>query len=223
MQGTRNPFVPGFGRLIRKGGMSLDRARELITEAKYIFDAAELTGGVTQSDIATVLRLIEAEARGAKQYRVGHEPAPKIDRDKHRFELERHRGELAEDFDARMAELELTSKVTKKERARALEIMERERETDPLVAYERVLMEIEDAKEAKRRARLEAEKIGDIPGWDVPDDARATPRDGGAAAGEIRGRSGDAGSGGETREAGGGDRGAAEDNGELRGLAVSFH
>jgi hypothetical protein len=74
--GTSNKFVPGFGALIRKGGMSLDRAREAAVEAGYLHDAGSITGGETESSINHLLEAMDSELRGNKVYRAGYEPLP---------------------------------------------------------------------------------------------------------------------------------------------------
>ncbi len=60
-------FVPGFGRLVRKSGMSLDEAREALVEAGYIRDAGA-GEGVAQTTTDDVLRLLDDEQRGQKHY-----------------------------------------------------------------------------------------------------------------------------------------------------------
>jgi hypothetical protein len=72
--GTKNKFVPGFGSLIRHGGMSLDKAREAAVEAGYLHDAAEQHGGVTESSINQLLEAMDGELRGQKVYRAGYMP-----------------------------------------------------------------------------------------------------------------------------------------------------
>ena len=73
--GGKNPTVPGYGKLVRPGGMPLDRAREAAVEAEYFHDEAVHTGGVTESSINHLLDGIDAEARGTKQYPIGSEGA----------------------------------------------------------------------------------------------------------------------------------------------------
>ena len=69
-----NPFIPGFGRLIRKTGKSLDSAWEAATrDASYINDASDRAGREAKTSVPDLLRLIEEEARGNKQYQVGYE------------------------------------------------------------------------------------------------------------------------------------------------------
>jgi hypothetical protein len=76
----KNPFVPGFGRLFREGGMTEDRAREAVEEAGYIEPARQHQGGEGYSrertDIRDLHAAINEEARGRKRYRHGYEPKP---------------------------------------------------------------------------------------------------------------------------------------------------
>lgn len=66
--GGANPFVPGFGRLLRKtGGRSLDMAREAAVEAGY-----EIENG-HESTIRHLLDALAEETRGRKRYPVGTE------------------------------------------------------------------------------------------------------------------------------------------------------
>jgi hypothetical protein len=145
-----NPFVPGFGRLVRKNGMSLDHAMEKAREAGYVWDQGQIDGTVSRVNQRDLLNLIDAESRGRKQYRAGYHPEPKLDPGEQRALREAHRQKLAETFDAAMAELQVP--VTKTLRERALRLMERESDVSALDAYERVLLEHEQAKLEKRRA-----------------------------------------------------------------------
>lgn len=64
---TRNPFVPGLGKLIRKTGMSLDTAREACVEESFLQDNECREHEPSINDL---LELIAAEAAGQKQYRM---------------------------------------------------------------------------------------------------------------------------------------------------------
>jgi len=189
-----NPNVPFFGKLLRQGGMTLDEAVQAVKEGRYAIDAQELAGGQQTFGIRELLDMIAEEARGNKQYRVDRTPAPARPTEADRVALEKHRAGLASDFDARMAELEI-SDIPARDRKRALQIMEREGEPDPLLAYERALLENEQRQEAIRNARLADENLGPIPGWDVVDDAGTASAHGGPPREPIPQRSGDAGTG----------------------------
>lgn len=200
-----NPNVPFFGKLMREGGLTLDRAWEAAVEAGYINDAGYRAGTENQTSLNTLLDLIDQERRGTKVYREGHGPeASKADIARAKDELDNFRGKAAAEFDARMKELEI-GKPAKDLRERALQIMERESVTDPLAAYEKALLERDERSEAIRRAS-QAEHI-DVPGWDVPDEAGRSPAAGEAPARGSSAGSGDAGSGGGARPGGEGDRG----------------
>ena len=77
----RGTFVPGFGALVRRHGrgLSLDHARALCVEASYLFDAGDITGGLAESTTRDLLDLIDAEARGDRQYAYGVHIAPEAD------------------------------------------------------------------------------------------------------------------------------------------------
>jgi hypothetical protein len=66
--GLDRSFVPGFGRLVRPGGMPLDRAREAAVEAGYLHDAGALSGGPSESLVNDLLDALDAEARGDRVY-----------------------------------------------------------------------------------------------------------------------------------------------------------
>lgn len=210
--GGVNPFVPGFGKLIRKDGLKLDRAREAATESKYILDAEAIAGREASTDTNTLLDMIGEEAGGSRQYIAG-EPGRVAKDDA--GEIAVRKAELVGVFDLRMRALGVEplpwddtkiQNAFNRLRDRSLEIMAREGEADPLLAYERALLEHDDKLEARRRAR-QAEHI-DIPGWDVPDDGRAARGDGGGVSQAPAERSGDGVPGGPARAAGEGAEGA---------------
>jgi len=69
----KNPFIPGFGRLFREGGMTPDRGRAAAVEAGYLHEAPGETGG-GKTTINDLLAALSAESKGRKLYRPGHEP-----------------------------------------------------------------------------------------------------------------------------------------------------
>ncbi len=171
--GDKNPFVPGFGRLFRKNGLSIDRAREAAVESGYLADEGRLNGGLSTSTERDLLDAIDAENRGQKQYRAGIEaPVKAVDPDE-----ERHHMEGALDTALRDAEIDPET-VSGKTRDRVLEIMQREGVHDPIVAWERAVME--EDQHGVDHDELPA-RHEDIPGWDV-DESAAAPRAGGAIA-----------------------------------------
>lgn len=185
-----NPRVYGAGPVFRRSaGMRLDQAREASAERGYL---------PWDSTVTDFLDLLDAEARGQKRYVEGYVPEQMA-----AAKREEHLRVIEDAFDRRITELQITQ-VPKGLRKRALQIMDRHTEGDALVAYERALLEKEDALEAKRRAR-EAEPDLAIPGWDDVD-SRTAPQVGGDPASRLRERSGDAGAGERARRDRAGDR-----------------
>lgn len=183
--GGENPFIPGFGRLIRREGKPLDTQLEAAIEGAYLHDPARQSGGVSKLSQRDVINAIDEEARGNRLYPAGAEGTLTRDeiaslRERDQAARDAARPQIEADFDARLAELQITKPI-KGVRGRALQIMEREGQPDPLLAYERALMEYEDKQHAIRQAR-NAEPDLHIPGWDAVDDAGTAPRLGGDAA-----------------------------------------
>lgn len=189
--GADNKFVPGFGNLIRKprelstaahmgGGrapMFLDAARAAAVVGGYLHDQGNVSGRLAQTTVSTLLEAIDNELRGKRVYR--YERAPRPSRAEIAEMREEHLYRLEGDFAAALEEQGIDrDSVPAATRARVLEIMERERVSDPLVAYEQAVMEEShyggQAGEGGRTQEF-------IPGWDVPDDAGAAPGLGGAA------------------------------------------
>lgn len=163
--GGKNPFIPGFGRLFRKDGLTLDQARESAVEGRYFFDAGAQTGTVTQSTVQELLDAIDSEARGKRQYQLGQTaPERPIDADEQRYHME---GAL----DTSLEEIGLKpTDVSGETRERVLEIMSREGVSNPLVAYEQAVMEEDNRgiESGELKPRAEA-----VPGWDIPDERGA--------------------------------------------------
>lgn len=198
--GTNNKFVPGFGHLIRKGGMRLDDARRAAIDAGYLSDASDRSGGVSDSRVSDLLDAVDQELRGQRVYRRGAEGRErKFDPDEEQFRREQA-------FDAELAKYDVTpDMVSGEQRARAIEIMRREGERDPIAAYERAVMEdTERVNDSEAGVRIKTE----ISGWDVPDDARAASGAGRAAAGRQGSEGATAGEG--SRSSGEPDRGSAK-------------
>lgn len=170
----QNPFIPGFGRLLREDGLSPDRAREAAVEAGYLTDTAAGEARPTESTINDLLEALDAENRGKKQYRQGQEQG----RQGPSEEEQAYRRSQA--LDDTLEELGMNpAEVSGEVRDRVVEIMAKEGVSDPLVAYERAIME-EDERgigTGKNPSRIDF-----IPGWDV-DDAGPASRQSKAAAG----------------------------------------
>jgi hypothetical protein len=169
----KNQFVPGFGQLIRKTGMSLDRAWEAVTrDSKYLFDASDRAGLEAKTTSNDLLRLIEEEARGNKQYQAGIVPTKGKAQLAH--EAEANRNQIERELDRHIAEAGY-GEVDPKLHERTVQLMEKEGVRDPEVALERAVME--DADHYEQLAQRRTESIGDIPGWDAAE-PRAAPEAG---------------------------------------------
>lgn len=211
--GGKNPFVPGFGPLLRPTGLSLEDALTRAKENSYVFDPADMAhvphdatrpqAGELTKTANDLHELIDEESRGRKQYRNDHVPAEaKVNADEERGSI----------LDALHRELRDATgdeklKVDPALEDRVVEIIQKEGEHDVLAAYERAIMEDHDRFEGLRNDRRSAEPIS---GWDSPD-AEATPSGGTANTGD-RGQAGIPGEaaredhGAEPRDAGKGNR-----------------
>jgi hypothetical protein len=177
----RGPFVPGFGPLLRPGGLPMDDALTRAKENSYILDPNDIqhTAGAENRGENTVRwqdlqDMIAEESRGRKQYRNDFaQPETEVDAE----EESRHI------VDALHREVTASGgTVDPALEDRVVQIMQVEGEHDVLAAYERAVMEDHDRYEAalddRRDAGYEAE------GWDVFPDAASG--NGEAAAGERR-------------------------------------
>jgi hypothetical protein len=178
--GGENPNVFGFGRLMRRDGMTLDRAREAAVEAGYLHDEAVHHGGVTESGVEDLLAALDRHGRGERVYKIGREPDARVDRGEHLHAIDRA-------IDQELADNDVDPKsIPDKLRARMVEMMDREGVSDPLVAYERAVLEEDRNAVTANRAPAGAP----VAGFDVPADAAGAP---GAGAGAARGGAGRAG------------------------------
>ena len=177
--------------LVRKDGMSLDQAREAAVEAGYLHDAAAEGGGVTESTVNHLLDALDAESRGNKVYPAG-ENGPKI-RDR---ELERIDSEITAGFQELGQDLKT---VPKPIRDRIAHIMYTEGVDDPIVAYERAVMEADYYGEKEG-------KVQRIAGNQLPAESRTAQR----PSGPDQGTGGTGGPGAAARPTGGNDRGATD-------------
>lgn len=161
--GTKNKFVPGFGQLIRPKGMFLDQMREAAAEAGY------LNKDMEKSTVRDLLDAVDAENRGRKQYVQGEEAEATAKEQDPAQRL--HEMDTALDRELEAVEIEPSS-VAGKLRDRVIEIMDKEGVSDPLIAYERAVMEQDEnvARAGEVEPRSEY-----LPGWDVPDEPRAAP------------------------------------------------
>jgi hypothetical protein len=160
-----NPFIPGFGRLLRTSGMSEDRAREAAVEAGYIADDVTRAGG-GGSTIRDLHEAVADEARGRKRYRLGHAPESGFDPDEERATREQGIAEMLTDSGVD------PSLMTSDRLARVVDIMVREHVNDPEAAFERAVME-EAERDADRGQATRPNEF--VPGWDVDDTGAAPP------------------------------------------------
>jgi hypothetical protein len=184
----RGPFVPGFGPLIRKGGMALDEALVAAKEGAYIHDVDQLHAPHVLVDAARrdqpltvdindMLRLFDENARGQKTYRADHVAETKYD-PAHESHLVL--AELEHELEASGAKVE---NIDPKLLDRTVEIVKRDGESDVLAAYERAIMEDAERYDATAHKRQSEAEAGHIPGWDAAD-AGAAPGDGKGGPGE---------------------------------------
>ena len=183
--GGKPKFVPGFGPLFRKGGLSEDAALEAATEAGYLHDQGAITGGETQVGINDLHGLLDQEGRGRKVYRVGQEGPETAVEAQTKAVLEENARHNEETFDEALKEggIDLAT-VQDKTRGRVLEIMAKEHVTDPIAAYEQAIME--EVYYGAEKGKNRKPGLGDhVPGWDVPvhDDAGPTSGAGAIPAG----------------------------------------
>jgi len=135
----KNKFLGSHGWILRKGGLSEDRARALAAESGYI--ANEGRGGVENrgggtSTIRDLHEAINDEARGRKRYAMGEERMQEMSPEEQRYRFE---NDVMEHFDR-----EGVAEPDGKTRSRVLELVEKEG-MDPLDAHERAIMEDRDA------------------------------------------------------------------------------
>ena len=185
----RGPFVPGFGPLLRKTGMSLDDALTTAKEGGYFIDPTDpahapagvvdpqMQGREATFGIRDLLDKIDEESRGRRQYRANHLETTKYDpaHESHLVlsELEHElaaSGAKVEDIDPKLLD-------------RTVEIIRRDGETDVLAAYERAIMEDAERYDATAHERQSQSVTQHIPGWDAAD-AGAAPGDGATGAAE---------------------------------------
>lgn len=223
-----NPFVPGFGRLVRRSGMSLDDALRHAKELGYLLDAGDFGEGELRLAVNDLLDKLAEEASGRRVYRLGHEPMdPGL-----AAEAERLKGAYEDADKALRSEKALARIIAEPQNARVVELARQAIAEDgldmrdgwrqALARYERELQERLDQFEPLQQRRVD--RYGAIKGWDLPYDPEdppfdasdprgwppgdADPFDAGAASGERAGgaRAGEGSSAGE-RAAGAGGRG----------------
>lgn len=200
--GGENPFFPGIGRVLRDDGMSADEALRAATDAGYLHDPGELAGAGERTLAPNdLLDLIEREASGDKQYRLGSNP------DAWRNSTEGRRTES--NVRATLKEFGIDpNKVDRRLLDQTTAMVHSGEESDPTVAFERAVMQDRDRFEEELNARQR--DTGRIEGYDVQNDAgRTSPRRNAASGNEASGResgASDRGIGANERASGLGDR-----------------
>jgi len=153
-----NPLVPGYGRLLRKNGLTEDHAREIAVEAGFLPETGG--SGVNTSSIGDLHEAIRDEAHGKRRYRLGVAPEAKVDAAENQRLRDEH-------IDAAFHDDGIPPP-TGALRDRVAELVFREGVEDPLEAYERAVMEEHYA------GRNEATTLPGIPkgipGWELPDE-----------------------------------------------------
>lgn len=179
MIGSKNKFIPGFGSLIRPGGIRLDKLREAAVESNYLQDAGFRGSGQQTSTIETLFAAVDDELRGKRVYQLGQDPEH-VATEKEQAAREDSRRYIENEIDAALKDADMDpASLSDKQRNRVIEIMEREGISDPLEAIEREAMEwVTNASEEGKAERI----LDDIEGWDVPADAGTASKPGGTAA-----------------------------------------
>lgn len=176
-----NPFVPGFGRLVRAGGRSLDDALTLAKEAGYLYDPNDAPGAgplsLSTSDLLDLLRreshgekihsLADLDAmaardaaRAGKDYEKEHKAAVRLLKKEESLQPRREGGFVYWRPDENIL-------------SAAANLMIDDPELTPIQAWDRAAVDYERdlwARSEKIPGVHEArhEDTGDIPGWDIP-------------------------------------------------------
>jgi hypothetical protein len=209
----KGPFVPGFGALVRPGGRTLDDALRLAKDHGYLFDAADVTGDEARLTPRDLLDRLAEENAGRRQYQHDQALSTKGEQrgadERETHEIITHLHDQLESASG-MPHTAIDPRLEN----RVVEIMTREGERDVLAAFERAIMEDAERYDGLTDARENTASIAHIPGWDA-DEPAAAPGHGATDLGQ-RGPAGFPGSGrgaadgGQSRDAGRGDRTAAE-------------
>lgn len=87
--GRPNKYIPGFGNLIKDGGIPLDAAREAAVQEGFLYDLGWISDAPTRTYVKDLLAAVDFELRGERVYRHGRLPDPS------RHEIERAEDEAA--------------------------------------------------------------------------------------------------------------------------------
>ena len=161
--GRKNMFVPGYGPLIRKTGMGLDKAREAAVEAKYIHDIGAISNKPATSTINTLLEHLENEIRGQKQYPAGEEPTGPTAEQRERAKEQKTEAEEAKTrVIAAMKAIKYPIEgVTPRDLDRMAEAVVQHGFEDPLDAIEHVYMQAARDEDIVTPEQIDHLEIGD--------------------------------------------------------------
>jgi hypothetical protein len=162
----KGPFVPGFGPLLRKGGLTMDEALTRAKENSYVLDPNDIqhTPDVTNAARGEktvrwqdLQDRIAEEAGGRKQYRTTREePAAKINPDEEAGHIK----------DALYREVEATGGSVKDidpvTADRVVELIQKGEASDVMGAYERAVMEVEYNQIKRGHIRLKDGEVKPI-------------------------------------------------------------
>ncbi len=133
--GRDNKLIPGFGPLLRKTGIPLDRLREAAVEAGYLPPHSEQS----PSTVRSLIDAIHDEEKGRTVHAQGEELSGKengAERDDHLHAIE-------EELNQGLRDVSIDpNAIADNVRTRAVEIMDQEHERDPVRAYEKAEAEL---------------------------------------------------------------------------------
>jgi hypothetical protein len=158
-----NPFIPGFGQLIRSDGkgMTLDRAWELVArgDKKYLHDEGDFAGRTPDTSWQDVARMINDEVGGKPAFQLGREGTKRSLKDAASAVNDQNLNRIYNDIDNFLTDVGVDPLADRPFRDRMAQIMNKEGITDPEIAHEMVMNEPPPAA-----------KGGQKPGEEVPFD-----------------------------------------------------
>ena len=189
-------FVPGVGRLVRAGGLSLDEAREAAVEAGYLREPGDVTGGPAQSTVQDLL-----DALDSPQPVYSEHDADEVERIRQELATADQEGQIEQAIDGALDAMGMARADWSTAQLEAATRMVGEG-IEPMDAFERIAIEIADAPLSTEGAAVaKAEDNDEIPWYDGdPDEAQRPtasgpgerPDEGGVKGGERERPSGTA-------------------------------
>lgn len=181
-----NPFIPGFGRLMRENGLTADQALITLKEQKFLFEPGDHSAGPRELVPQHLYDLLDRQARGERVYPMDAQPVPTKEQTR-----EARRQWREEDRAEREALSPYIDHIRKTVRASSAgpldrEILRdaarlmREGEQDVYTAWDRAALDHEQRLLAQSEILggfhdARSADTGALPGWDVPYDARPAP------------------------------------------------